>query len=145
MTKIILFILVVLVSLGGGYFYFSKNSTQTNVQLQPTTSPTTEGTKPSAAPLVPIAGKTITIRNCKGEPYILEVSEGDEISFVNADGEEHAIFIAGANKDLKLPAKGLIKYTARRASGAPTNFAFTDNYICDSTNFTGGAIYIPAQ
>jgi len=144
MTKIILIVFIILAALGGGYFYLSKNPVQINIKLQPT-APSSEDVESKVTSLAPIAGKMITIRDCVGEPKILQVSEGDEVTFVNADEEGHTIFIAGANKTLQLPAKGSIKYAARRASVAPANFDFTDNYICDSTTSSGGAIYIPAQ
>ena len=145
MTKTIFIVLVVLAALGGGYFYFSnKPIIQINVQLQPT-PPSSENAESQTAPLMPIAGKMITIRDCKGEPQILQTNEDDEITFMNADGAEHTIFIAGANETLQLSAKGSIKYIVRRASVAPANLDFTDNYTCDSTVSSGGAIYIPAQ
>ena len=84
----------------------------------------------------PVSGSTITIQNCKGSPEILQVNDGTEVTFNNADNQAHKIFID--NTEMDLPAKGSIKIIAIASLPKP----FTNNYLCDQN--WSGAIYIPA-
>lgn len=92
--------------------------------------------------LSPESGTTITIRNCKGDPEILQVAEGTEVTFTNADDQTHTIGVADAAgiQNLQLPAKGSATLTATFRGGRN----FTSNYICDDRGWpdSGGAIYV---
>lgn len=63
------------------------------------------------APLVPARGTSITIRDCKADPYILEAQKGSEISLVNADAQARTLFLAKpeGGSEIALPANGSLK------------------------------------
>ncbi len=82
----------------------------------------------------PEIGSTITITNCAGDPAILQVNEGTEVTFVNSDSQDHIIFIE--SQEINLPAQDGAKFTAR----SPVGTQYTTNYNCDQQY--GGAIFI---
>lgn len=94
---------------------------------------------PASLPVpAPESGSTITITNCSGNPEILQVAHGTEVTFVNADSQGHAIGMALPNgvQEISLPAGGNAKFTAN----SPTGTQVTLNYNCDGAY--GGAIFI---
>ena len=151
MTKIIFIILGILLTAGGGYFFLSgKPIVQINLNLPPAapaalpgaeipTTPVVPGVEIPTTPVVLVSGTTITINDCKADPYILQVSEGTEITINNADSQSHTLFIAGPNKEVRLPAKGATKIVAQFSHGKN----FTYNYLCDDQSLPkGGAIFV---
>lgn len=96
---------------------------------------TQTGTQPRTT-----AGNVITIDDCKAEPFILEVAEGTEVTFRNADAAAHSITIDG--QEVPLPAEGSAKVVAKRQANAPSDIDYTNNYLCDGAS--SGAMYIPA-
>lgn len=148
MIKIIIIIVVVLLVAGGGYFLL-RDKPLIQINLPPpasTVSP--EGGAPAApqvspevqAPVLPVSGTTVTINNCKADPYLLQVSEGTEITINNDDNQLHTLFVAGPNKEVKLLAKSSAKVIAKFPQGSN----FTYNYLCDQQGYPsyGGAIFI---
>lgn len=97
-----------------------------------------ETTQQGAAP---VAGESVTLTNCKAEPFILQASEGTEVVFKNADGQPHVLYID--NNQINISAKGSATLTARRLASIPENLDYTNNYLCDSA--LSGAIFIPAK
>lgn len=87
--------------------------------------------------LIPTKGNRIVISDCKADPEVLEVREGNEVILVNSDDVAHTLFID--NKNYDLAAKGELKLTAKFSLPAP----ITVNFMCDDQSLPlGGAIYI---
>ncbi len=84
----------------------------------------------------PVVGDTIHIRNCTGEPKILEITQGTEVTLNSLDEQEHVILLD--NKEQTLPAKGSFKVTVNIPSGFGP--PFTTTYLCDTN--PAGAILI---
>lgn len=137
MIKIILIVIGILLAAGGGYYFLSK-PIQIAIQLQ---QPSGSKVSPEVPPVfLPVSGTTITIQNCKADPYMLEISEGTEITINNTDDQAHTLFIAGPNTEVKLPAGGSTKIVAKFSQG----HNFTYNYLCDQQGYPsyGGAIFV---
>lgn len=91
--------------------------------------------------ITPVQGNMITIRDCKADPFMLETTDGSEVTFQNADSVAHTIIIDG--EEFPLAAMGTLKVVPKRPENAPSNLDYTDNYNCDGAH--SGAIFIPAS
>lgn len=102
-----------------------------------------EEDKSGPSPIIqPIAGNRITIKDCKADPSVLQVSKGAVVTIVNSDDEKHTLsfydFSTGGQGNLELPAEGVIS-TVKLS--APVNF--TNNFSCDQKTLPyGGAVYV---
>jgi len=127
MLKVILIIVVIGIIAVSGFFLLSKPKSKSAPEIsQPT----------------PVLSDTITIQDCTANPQVLQVSEGKEITLVNADDEVHILnffdFVSQGSEIIELPAGGSIKTTKL---STPKNS--TNNFSCDQkTSPHGGAVYV---
>ena len=100
MTKIIIGIIIVLIVIGAGVFFLTKNNATQQMQEQTQQSPTTGAMQETTDK------NDVTIQNFTYSPETLTVKVGDTVTWTNQDSAGHSATADDGSFDTGVLAKG---------------------------------------
>lgn len=124
----VIFLAVLILLLGGGYFAYSSYKTSKNVDYQIPTSTTAPSEQSSSPSATPTASSSVTISSTGFFPSLVTVNAKDTVTWSNQDTVNHTVssdlhpthllypplnlevITPGASKSLVFPSTGTYKY-----------------------------------